>query len=303
MSSGPIYIGGVSYSGKTQLRLMLSKHPNIIITRRTYLWRTIYNQFGDLSNKENFDRCLSEILSLKPIQKLQPERNLISSEFWQGDPSYTRLFSIIHQQYAKGLGKSRWGIQIKMIESETDMILTEEPDARIIQVIRNPVDRTEESLSKGSRKMAFVGWEASRWKASSFFGLKNLEKYPNHYLIVKWEDLLKDVERTLETVFQFLGEENYPINLNQQDLDKMGLEENKQYAPHQKLTPKKAIPDHKKLSATEKKFVEIYSEPESTYFEYNSSKTRLSMIDLLKYLIFVYPANFFGAQMWKLKNS
>ena len=31
----PIFIGGLSYSGKTPLRIMLSAHPNILLTRRT----------------------------------------------------------------------------------------------------------------------------------------------------------------------------------------------------------------------------------------------------------------------------
>jgi len=60
MSKGPIYIGGVSYSGKTQLRLLLSNHPEIVITRRTYLWRKINNQFGDLDQETNFENCLSK---------------------------------------------------------------------------------------------------------------------------------------------------------------------------------------------------------------------------------------------------
>ena len=106
--SGAIYIAGASYSGKTQLRLMLSAHPNILITRRTYMWQQFYNQYGFLGDPENFESCLNAILTSKHIQALNPDPEQIRQEFKQGTPEYARLFSIIHQQYATRCGKKRW---------------------------------------------------------------------------------------------------------------------------------------------------------------------------------------------------
>ena len=42
----PIFIGGLSFTGKTQLRAMLSAHPNILIARRTHLWDRFYKRYG-----------------------------------------------------------------------------------------------------------------------------------------------------------------------------------------------------------------------------------------------------------------
>jgi hypothetical protein len=60
----PIFIGGLDNSGKTHLRLALSSHPEIAMTRRSYMWTRIYNRYGDLRQPENFERCLNALLSL-----------------------------------------------------------------------------------------------------------------------------------------------------------------------------------------------------------------------------------------------
>ena len=56
VSAGPIFIGGLSFSGKTTLRLMLSSHPVIVLSRRTYMWQRFYGRYGDLRRPENLER-------------------------------------------------------------------------------------------------------------------------------------------------------------------------------------------------------------------------------------------------------
>ena len=107
MKRGPIFIGGLDRSGKTLLRLSLSAHPNLALTRRTYLWPRFFNRYGDLSRGDNFERCLRAMLQRKPIQVLQPDAERIRREFWQGEASYARLFALLHQHYAERQGKPR----------------------------------------------------------------------------------------------------------------------------------------------------------------------------------------------------
>ena len=303
MSKGPIYIGGVSYSGKTQLRLLLSNHPEIVITRRTYLWRKFYNQFGDISEESNFENCLSNILNLKHIQLLNPNPDRIREEFWQGNTSYARLFSLFHQHYAEEQGKSRWGIQVGKVEADADVILSAEPNARIIHVIRNPVDRIEESLSKTSFRHGFVGLELSRWTASISFGIANLEKFPKNYLFVKWEDLLGDVEDTLEKVCDFIGETYYPNMLQLEDLERMGLRLQNHPSTKKILLEGKGSSLVHRLSSGEQKFIEAETKVERTVFNYLANTNHLSVSQLIHYMTLVYPTNMAGAILGKIKRS
>ena len=73
MEHGPIFVGGLNQSGKTLMRLALSSHPNIAMSRRTYMWTRFYRRYGNLDEQRNFERCLQAMLKHKPMQMLQPD--------------------------------------------------------------------------------------------------------------------------------------------------------------------------------------------------------------------------------------
>ena len=295
--SGPIYIGGVSYSGKTQLRLLLSQHPKIIITRRTYLWRKFNQKFGSLEKKENFETCLEAILKLKSIQGLNPDPSRIRDEFWQGERSYGRLFSIIHQHYAERLGKVRWGIQMKMIEKEADLIFDADPSAKIIQIVRNPIDRIEESITTSSRRKLSLGLETSLWRESSKLALKNLQHYPERYLVVTWEDLLADVDHTLEQTCSFLGEDYSPKMIPSEAFAEIGLDlADQSTLGHRRLAIKNP-PSGKPLKKTEKAYILSSLRSQMAYFGYKDEKIRMNFSEKLKYLSLHFPVYSLGGAL------
>lgn len=302
MINRPIYIGGVSYSGKTQLRLLLSRLPNIVITRRTYLWRKYFQKYGDLGLKENFDQCLSDILKNKHIQSLNPDPDRIQKDFVQGDKSYSRLFSLFHQHYAETLGKNRWGIQIGMVEKDADLIFAKEPDAQIIHVIRNPLDRIEESLKSSSRKRISLGWETSIWRDSSRYALHNLERYPGHYKVVKWESLLRDMDGTLQDICNFLGEEYRPEMIKMEKLEEMGLVEHKDSSNYFRQLEKKETLNSYQLSNNDRAFILSYARFEIQHFGYEVEKIQHPSIEKIKFFSLDYPGYLAGVILRKLLN-
>jgi len=299
MTQGPIYIGGVSYSGKTQLRLLLSRLPNILVTRRTYLWRKFYQKYGDLNEKENFERCLAEILRYKHIQQLNPDQDRIREEFWSGEHSYSRLFALFHLHYAESLGKSRWGIQIGMVEREADLIFSVEPEAKIIQVVRNPIDRVEESMASSSRKRLSIGWETSLWRESTRLAIQNLQKYPKQYMTMKWENLLSDVDGTLQSICEFLGEIYQPEFLKMSGLEEMGLVEKRNSSSnHRQLAKKDALNDYQ-LSKNEREFIQSIAGKEMAYLGYEINKTSRPLLEKIRYISIDYPSYILGAYIRK----
>ena len=110
MDRGPILVGGVSQCGKTLICALLSSHPNIAISiKGSNLWTYFYRRYGDLSQRDNFERYLAAMLRYKHVLALNPNR--IRKEFWQGEPTYARLFALLYMHYARQLGKPRWGVQ------------------------------------------------------------------------------------------------------------------------------------------------------------------------------------------------
>jgi len=206
----PIFIGGLDRTGKTLLRLMLSSHPNIAITRRTYMWSKYYNKFGDLGKVENFNQCLNAILDSRSISFLDPDEEEIRREFSKGEATYARLFAIIQLQYAIRMGKSRWGDQMGMIELYADAIISAYPGAKIIHMIRDPRNRFEEKFVRKKSKPGKVGWETGRWLKSVQLANHNLASYPEKYHILRYETLILDPEGTLRSICDFIEEPYEP---------------------------------------------------------------------------------------------
>ena len=106
---GPIFIGGLSGSGKTQLRLVLGAHPDISMTRRSYLWNRFYGRFGSLDDPENFERCLAVMAADRDVQRLDPDWVRIRRELLAGQPNDARLIGLLHDHYAAAARQTAMG--------------------------------------------------------------------------------------------------------------------------------------------------------------------------------------------------
>jgi hypothetical protein len=211
MESGPIYIGGPDRCGKTTMRAILASHPNISIPAvGSNMWTYFYGQFGDLVRKENFERCLDAMMHYKHVIFLKPDPDRIRKEFWQGPPTYARLFSLFHQQHAEREGKLRWGDQTGLIERYAKHIFEAYPAAKMIHMLRDPRDRYEASLALWPKGKGRAGGATARWLYSLFLARRNLQRYPGHYKIVRFESLIRDPEKIIREICIFLGEDYVP---------------------------------------------------------------------------------------------
>ncbi len=209
--NGPIFIGGLDRCGKTTLRAFLQSHPRISIPAvGSNMWTYFYNQFGDLGRAGNFERCLEAMLCYKHVRFLEPDAGRIRREFWQGPPTYARLFALFQQHHAEREGKPRWGDQTGVIERYAAPIFAAYPDARIIHLLRDPRDRYAGSLALWPGGKARAGGAAARWLYTTTLAKRNLQKYPGRYLTIRFEDMVLSPEQALRRVCAFLGEDFHP---------------------------------------------------------------------------------------------
>lgn len=213
MNTKPIFIAGPDRSGTTLMYAFLASHPQISMVRRTNMWRYFYGRYGDLSRRENFERCLGDMIRYKRMGVLHPDPQRIAQEFWQGEPSYGRLFAIFHQQRAEQLGKTRWGDKSLHTEHYAERVFREYPQARIIHMVRDPRDRYASVKKRHGRTVNRVGASVGRWLFSMRAARRNLERYPQQYLIVRYEQLAFHPEETLKAVCDFIEEEYSPLML------------------------------------------------------------------------------------------
>lgn len=210
-SQEPIYVGGLDRSGKTTMRGFLVSHPNIAIppvgsNMETYF----YGRFGDLGRSENLTRCLEAMLAYSHVRVLDPDPDRIRREFAQGPPTYARLFSLFLRHYAEREGKPRWGAQTGLIERYADHLFAAYPATKIIHMVRDPRDRYEASLDLWPNGRGRAGGATARWRYSMRLAERNLARYPDGYMVVRYEDLVTHTEEILRDVCRFLREPFYP---------------------------------------------------------------------------------------------
>ncbi|HEX6293070.1 MAG TPA: sulfotransferase [Herpetosiphonaceae bacterium] len=291
MEHGPIFVGGADRSGKTLMRLSLSAHPRLAMTRRTYMWTFFYNQYGDLRDPDNFERCLAAMLKHAPVRALAPNPERIRREFRQGQPSYARLFALFHQHYAEREGKPRWGEQVGAIEEYADAIFAAYPSARLIHMIRDPRDRLETIRASSAAGTSRIGSTTARWRHSARLARRNVQRYPDCYLVIRYESLLARREEALREVCDFIGEPFVPNMVTLEGTTRSGSDEALAGATDER-------PDPRPFSQRELAFVQRYARQEMLAYGYKPQPLRLSLGERLALAFIDWPTNIARAAAW-----
>jgi hypothetical protein len=205
----PIFIGGLQRSGTSLMRAILGSHPTLAIYKSDLpLWTKFYKQYKD-SNLNDLDfrvRLLDEIVSdrksLKIIGLTFNSQEILDSLQNESHVTFGILFQHLLRQYAKLIGRPRWGLKTPHNEFWTDEIFAAYPDAKMIHIIRDPRDV---AVSVDSR-----GWDkplektCRKWQQSAQLGKINSEKYADSYMVVRYEDLVRNPESTTQKVCDFV---------------------------------------------------------------------------------------------------
>jgi len=209
-ATGPIFIGGLSSSGKTPLRIVLSAHPDLSLTRKTYLWDRYYGRYGDLRDPGALDRCLRALGADPSLASLQPDVDAVRGELAGGPSTYARLFGVLHRQAAARSGKRRWGEQLGFVERYADPIFADFPDARMIHMLRDTRDRMASLFREHRPRPGQRGWETAKWRRSAELAARNQLHHADGYRVVAYEALMDDTEATVRALCAFVGEEYVP---------------------------------------------------------------------------------------------
>jgi hypothetical protein len=201
---GPIFLAGADRSGIGLLGEILECHPDIAMTRRTNFWVRYWGRFGDLRRTENVDRCLQAMTADRRMRMLEPDRDRLLADL-AADPTYRTLFASLQRQRTERLGRTVWGDKSLGSEADADRILTSFPTARMVHVIRDPRDRYASYAHHRAGGRGGVGAGAATWLHSVRLARRHLRRYPDRYLVVRYERLVHDPGRTIRDVCAFLG--------------------------------------------------------------------------------------------------
>jgi Sulfotransferase family len=211
---GPVFVAGLERSGTSLLYALLASHPAIAMTRRTNLWTHFYRQYGDLRDDADLDRCLAMMMRYRRVLKLQPDPERLRRELVAGERTYPRLFALLEQHHAERLGRPRWGDKSLNTERYAEPILAAYPGARILHMIRDPRDRYASSLARWHRRRGGIGAGTAEWLSSARLAVRNRQRHPGRYRVVRYETLATEPERTIREICDLIGERFVPEMLS-----------------------------------------------------------------------------------------
>jgi hypothetical protein len=258
------------------------------------MWSRFYKRFGSLSNPANLERCLATMLAQKAIQELRPEPERIRREFSQGLQTYERLFELFYKQTLERTGKRRWGDQLGLVERFADVIFSAYPEAKMIHMIRDPRDRSGEDEYKKSQTRRQCGWLTARWLFSAHLARSNSEHYRNQYMVVRYEDLMRNTDRTLRKICDFLHEDY---------LDAM-LEA---FTAERRTDDDERTENHKDGRASDMKtqitFTQLFARRDLINFGYTIEPVALSASERIRFSMIDLPASLAGLLAWNLVDG
>ena len=202
---GPVLLGGLDHSGKTQLRLALELAPDVAWFRRAEPWMRHAGHVGDVRDPAIARRAIDRLVADRRLADLAPDRDALLADLAAGPPppspavAESRLLGAVLAHAVARTGHTRWGLQEAGVERFADPILGAFPDARLVVLVRDPRDRLAAILREGARPGA-AGPTTAAWLTSIRRARAAVARHPERVLIVRAESLAAEPEATLRHV-------------------------------------------------------------------------------------------------------
>lgn len=307
MEKGPIFVAGLERSGTSLMYALLATHPNLAMTRRTNMWTYFYDQFGDLSQPENLDNCLSLMMKYKRLVKLKPDPERIRREFQEGaDHSYARLFALLEEHYAERADKPRWGDKSLNTERYAAPIFAAYPGARILHMMRDPRDRYASVLKRWKVRRGDVGAGTAMWLSSVSLAKENQRRFPDQYKIVRYETLAAEPEAMLQEICDFIDEPYVPEMITMQGAKQFREQgSNSSYGQRKPgAISTSSIGRYRQvLSPRQISFIQSVAKQEMKAFDYAPDEIELDPAERLKLIFADWPRNMALLVTWRLREA
>lgn len=223
------FILGTSRSGSTLLQSMLSSHSKLVVPPEThffYSYKHLKNEFEQSNDKASFrDRLIDfwyqnrtriRDLDLPKMDVLDQARNLNLT-----DP--LELFSLQLTMYRVQRKKLIVGEKTPRHMLHIPEILAAYPNAKIISLFRDPRAKAYSEI-KAQFGSSSVQVATNRWRKYIQIHERFEKELDDHqYLMLRYADLIADVEGVLQIICDFLGVSFEEQMMNYYDRDETGF--------------------------------------------------------------------------------
>jgi hypothetical protein len=178
------------------------------------------------------------------------------------------------------------------IEHHGDRIFAEFPDAKVIQMVRDPRDRYASVRKRFGKDTPRLGASTARWLRAIRHGQRNLKRYPDNYRIVRYESLASNPEDTLREICAFIGEDYAPEMLAMKGANE--YRESGGNSSFDKIEPgvisTRAIGRFQTvLTSAEIAFIQMICGPEMTAYNYQKTPIAFTTQERLAFVVKTVP--------------
>jgi len=205
-------------SGTTLLRLMLDAHPELAIPPETHFVPELIARAREIRRAHDRRPTGAELAAEIAASRRWADFGLDQDELAarmsgrRGESGARAAIRAFYELYAEAQGKTRWGDKTPDYLRSIRRIGRTLPEARFVHLIRDGRDvalsRRRWRARAGGRERPIDAWASQwqRWIATARRQAQDVE----HYLEVRYEDLVADTEPTLRRICRFADLEFQP---------------------------------------------------------------------------------------------
>lgn len=209
VSRDPIFVVGRQHSGNTMLTAILSRHPAVHgFLNEDRFFEHVHELRPPLSDADLGE--LSEILADASLPPLSADergriRTFLDQEARKGGRGVpaVSLYKAAKSWMARQHGAERWVQKATSYVFHTEDLLNAIPGARLVFMLRNPLDIATSLLIRRSSSLWLrmcIGWRKGVREAQ-----RVAKEHPDHFFIVRYEDLVQRPTSKVDEIFRFCG--------------------------------------------------------------------------------------------------
>lgn len=205
VNAHPVFIVGCDRSGTTLLAALLDRHSQIAVPPETHFFRNTCPTNHDVSTSQTHAELLTSFYANQRAHDMRLDADALAKRFSQLQPTYGNLFLAAMDEYAQARGKRRVVEKSPGHLARIPMIMEMFPEAKVICVVRDGRD-VARSLVQVAWSHSDLHRHAFRWNRSSRHVLRYTQAYVGRVCKIYFEDLLRDPEKVLRNLCDFIGE-------------------------------------------------------------------------------------------------
>ena len=220
LSKKQILITGVYRSGTEYFSILLNEHPEISSTMyRINLFRFIFKKYG--KNKINYKNLIFDLakrLKEKHDFKLDKKKYLKIIK----NKNYGEIYDCLMSNIYLNKKKRIWAEKNQLQWTKTELFLNLLPNAYVIHILRDP--RNVLASFKYKTYSKYPACLTSIF--NSLDAMKNIilnkKKFKSRFIYIKYEDLIKNPQKSMNNIFKFLHVKKVKINSKKREYNYLG---------------------------------------------------------------------------------